>query len=157
MRLHDTLLGALLVALAAAFFGYTFTFPDMPGQKYGPALFPRLIALGIAACGLVIAARGWRSGAPRVAFSPGLRALRGWLAWLAMPLAVVFYLVAAERLGFLPTAAIVVGALCAWLGVRAWVAVLTGVVAALVVQWFFGSLMRVPLPRGWFMQFFFGG
>jgi hypothetical protein len=41
--------------------------------------------------------------------------------------------------------------------VRLWVALLTGAVAALVVQWFFGSLMRVPLPRGWFMQLVAGG
>ena len=157
MRLHDTLLGALLVTFAAALFGYTFTFPDMPGQKYGPALFPRLIALGIAACGLVIAVRGWRCGAPWVALSPALKQLQGWLSWLAMPLAVVFYLLVAERLGFLPTAAIVVAALCAWMGVRWWASLVTGVVAALVVQWFFGSLMRVPLPRGWFMQLLFGG
>ena len=157
MRLHDTWLGVLLVALAAVFFGYTFTFPDMPGQKYGPALFPRLIALGIAACGVVIAVRGWRSGAPWVALRPELQRLQGWLAWLAMPLAIVFYLVAAERLGFLPTAAIVVAALCAWMGARLWVALLTGVLAALVVQWFFGTLMRVPLPRGWFMQLVAGG
>ncbi len=157
MRLHDTWLGALLVVLAAAFFCYTFTFPDMPGQKYGPALFPRLIALGIAACGVVIAVRGWRSGAPWVALSPPLKRLQGWLGWLAMPLAIVFYLAAAERLGFLPTATIVVAALCAWMGARLWVALLTGVVAALVVQWFFGSLMRVPLPRGWFMQLVAGG
>ncbi len=157
MRLHDTLLGALLVVLAAVFFGYTFTFPDMPGQKYGPALFPRLIAAGIAACGLVIAVRGARSGAPWVAFSPELRQLRGWLGWLAMPLAIVFYLLVAERLGFLPTATIVVAALCAWMGARPWVALATGVLAALAVQWFFGTLMRVPLPRGWFMQLVSGG
>lgn len=74
-----------------------------------------------------------------------------------MPLAIVFYLVAAERLGFLPTAAIVVAALCAWMGARLWVALVTGVLAALVVQWFFGTLMRVPLPRGWFMQLVAGG
>jgi hypothetical protein len=66
-------------------------------------------------------------------------------------------LLAAERLGFLPTAAIMVAALCAWLGVRLWAALLIGVLTALVVQWFFGSLMRVPLPRGWFMQLVAGG
>jgi putative tricarboxylic transport membrane protein len=157
MRLHDTWLGALLIALAAAFFAYTFTFPSMPGQKYGPALFPRLIALGVMACGLVIAVRGWRSGEPWLRFSPALRQLQGWLGLLAMPLAVVFYLAVAEKLGFLPTAAIVVGSLCFWMGVRWWAAILTGVLAAAVVQWFFGSLMRVPLPRGWFMQLVSGG
>ena len=76
---------------------------------------------------------------------------------LAMPLAVVFYLVFADRLGFLPTAAIVVAALCAWLGVRIWVALLSGVVTALAVHWFFGHVMRIPLPRGWFMQLVSGG
>jgi putative tricarboxylic transport membrane protein len=157
MRLHDTLLGALLVVLAAALFAYTFTFPDMPGQRYGPALFPRLIALGIIACGLVIALRGRRLGGPWLALSEPLQRLQGWMSFLAMPLAIVFYLLVAERLGFLPTAAIVVAALCAWLGARLWVAVLTGVLTALVVQWFFGSLMRVPLPRGWFMQLVAGG
>ena len=157
MRLHDTLLGALLVALAAAFFGYTFTFPDMPGQRYGPALFPRLIALGIMVCGLVIAVRGRRSDGPWLALSEPLQRLSGWLSLLAMPLAILFYLLAAERLGFLPTATVVVAVLCAWLGARLWVCVVTGVLTALVVQWFFGSLMRVPLPRGWFMQWVAGG
>ena len=54
MRVHDTLLGVLLVVCAAVFFGYTFTFPEMPGQRYGPSLFPRLLATGIALCGVEI-------------------------------------------------------------------------------------------------------
>ncbi len=157
MRVHDTLLGVLLVVCAAVFFGYTFTFPEMPGQRYGPSLFPRLLATGIALCGVVIAVRGWRSGAPWLALQPELRQLQGWLSLLAMPLAVVFYLAFADRLGFLPTAAIVVSVLCAWLGVRWWVSLLTGVVSALVVHWFFGQIMRIPLPRGWFMQWLSGG
>jgi len=157
MRLHDTLLGLLLVALAAVVFGYTFTFPEMPGQKFGPALFPRLIALGIAGCGLLMAVRGWRSGAPWLALDPQLRVARGVTAFLAVPLAIGLYLLAAERLGFLPTATLVVAGLCAWFGVRAWVSLLTGVLTALVVQWFFGGVMRVPLPRGWFMQLVTGG
>lgn len=157
MRLHDTLLGALLVALAAIVFGYTFTFPAMPGQKFGPSLFPRLVALGIAACGVVIAVRGWRSGAPWLSFSEELRRPQGLLSFLAMPLAVAFYLLAADRLGFLPTAALVVAALCLWFGVRWKGALLTGVAAAVAVQWFFGNVMRIPLPRGLFMQLIAGG
>lgn len=157
MRLNDTLLGALVVALAAVIFAYTFTFPDMPGQRFGPSLFPRLVACGMAVCGLLMALRGWRSGQPWLRLSPGLQRLPGWLSLLAMPSAVAFYLVFAERLGFLPTAALVVASLCAWLGVRLWKAMLIGVLAALTVQWFFATLMRVPLPRGWFMQVIAGG
>jgi len=67
------------------------------------------------ACGLVIAVRGWRSGRPWLDWSEPLKRLPGWLSLLAMPAAIGFYLLAAERLGFLPTAAILVAALCAWL------------------------------------------
>lgn len=157
MRLHPSLLGLLLTALAAAFFGYTFTFPAFPGQKYGPELFPRAIALGIALCGLVLIVRGWRSGMPWLSLDPALREPRRLVSLLATLGAVVFYLLAAPALGFLPVAAILIGALAWWFGSRVWVAVAAGVVASLVVHWFFASIMRVPLPRGLFMQLLFGG
>lgn len=158
MRLNDTALGLLVMALAAAFFGYTFTFPAMPGQPHGPALFPRLIGAGIFVCGLLIAVRGWRGRrAPWLQVDANLRNAQGWLSLLALPMAVVFYLLVAERLGFLPTAALIVAALAWWLGVKPWAAVLLGVVTSGVMHWFFASLMRVPLPRGWFMQIVSGG
>jgi putative tricarboxylic transport membrane protein len=158
MRVHPTLLGLLFMALAAAFFGYTFTFPAMPGQNVGPALFPRVVAAGIFACGVVMALRGWRTRPHAViALDDSLRAPRGLASFVLVIAAIAFYIVAAPRLGFLPVAAIVVGTLAWWFGSRAWVAALAGVIAALMVQWFFGSVMRIPLPRGWFMQVLFGG
>jgi putative tricarboxylic transport membrane protein len=157
MRLHPSLLGLMFIALAAAFFGYTFTFPAFPGQRYGPALFPRVIAVGIALCGLVLVVRGRRSGAPWLALDPALREPRRLASFAATLGAIVFYLLAAPALGFVPVAAIVVGGLAWWLGARVWVAVAAGVVASLVVHWFFASVMRVPLPRGLFMQILFGG
>lgn len=157
MRIHDTLLGLLFMLLAALFYGYTFTFPEFPGQKYGPALFPQIMAIGIFACGLFIARRGWRSGAPWVRISEDLGRRQGLLSFLAMPAAVVFYLLAAERLGFIPTAAVIVGTLAWWFGIRSMRAVLLAVVVTATVQWFFGSVMRVPLPRGLFMQLVAGG
>jgi putative tricarboxylic transport membrane protein len=157
MKLHPSLLGLMFIALAAAFFGYTFTFPAFPGQKYGPELFPRVIAVGIALCGAVLVMRGRRSGAPWIALDPALREPRRLVSLLATLGAIVFYLLAAPALGFLPVAAIVVGALAWWFGARAWVAVAAGVIASFVVHWFFASIMRVPLPRGLFMQLLFGG
>ncbi len=156
MRFHETLVGVFFMLLAAAVFGYTFTFPPFPGQKYGPSLFPQVIAAGIFVCGLIVAARGWRSGARLLAVDEALRG-RGMLSFVAMPLAVIFYLLAAERLGFLPTAAIIVAGLSIWLGVRTRNALVLGVLSAILFQWFFGTLMRVPLPRGWFMQLVAGG
>ena len=157
MRIHETWLGLLFMALAVVFFGYTFTFPEFPGQKYGPALFPRVVAVSAFACGALIAWRGRGSGVPLVAFSDALRQPRLLLSFLAMPAAIVFYLLVAERLGFLPTAALIVGSLGWWFGLRPVGAVMLGLVCAVGIQWFFGTIMRVPLPRGWFMQVLVGG
>jgi putative tricarboxylic transport membrane protein len=157
MRFHESLLGLLLLALAAAFFGYTFTFPDLPGQRFGPSLFPRLIAVGLAISGLILVFRGRGSGAPWLAFDPSFKDTRRLVSFLALPLAVVAYIFLAPWLGFLPTAAGLVVVLCWWFGARAWVALVAGVGTALAMQWFFGSLMRVPLPRGLFMQLIAGG
>jgi putative tricarboxylic transport membrane protein len=157
MRLHPALLGLIFIALAAAFFGWTFTFPPFPGQRYGPELFPRVIAVGIALCGLALVLRGRRAPGPWLAVDAALRAPRPLASLLATLGAIVFYLLAAERLGFLPVAAIVVGGLGWWFGARWWVAIVTGLVASFVVHWFFASIMRVPLPRGWFMQVIAGG
>ncbi len=157
MRLHETLLGLLLMALAVAFFGYTFTFPAFPGQRYGPALFPQVVAVGVFVCGALIAARGRRSGAAWLSIDPALREPQRLVSFLAMPLAIGFYLLAAERLGFLPTAALIVGLLGWWFGMRPWGALVLGLAASGVIHWFFASIMRVPLPRGLFMQVLFGG
>jgi putative tricarboxylic transport membrane protein len=156
MRFHDSVLGLILMALAAVFFAYTKTFPEFPGQRFGPSLFPQLIAAGIFVCGGLIALRGRRTRAPLLARSPDLRG-RQLVNFLALPVAVVLYLLFAERLGFLPTAAVLVGALAWWFGVRVLWAVVLGLVTAFVIHWFFASLMRVPLPRGWFMSMISGG
>lgn len=157
MRIHDTLLGLLFMALAAAFFAYTFTFPSLPGQKYGPALFPQVIAVGVFVCGALIAGRGYGSGRPWWQVNEALQDGRRLMSFFALPLAIIFYLLAAERLGFIPTAALIVGTLSWWFGVRPWKAVQLAVVVTAVVQWFFGTVMRVPLPRGLFMQLVAGG
>jgi putative tricarboxylic transport membrane protein len=166
MRLHDTLLGLLFMAAAAVYFAHALGFPDMPGQKYGPALFPQVIAVGIFACGAVMAWRGWRmrqalqeQGNKPAWFTwdETWSSPRALASWLAVPVAVGAYLLLADKLGFLPTAALLVGALAAWLGAGWRSALVLGVVSSGVIHWFFASVMRVPLPRGWFMQLLFEG
>ena len=156
MRLHDKLLGLLCVALGVLLCALTLNFPAMPGQKVGPSLFPRLIGIGLVLCGLVIAWQGRHRPGPWAVVSDSLRG-RGGAGFAVMLGVVLLYLLAAERVGFLPAATVVVALLAQWMGVRAWRAWALGAASALVLQWFFASLMRVPLPRGWFMQLLFGG
>jgi putative tricarboxylic transport membrane protein len=63
VRLHETLLGVLLLGFAGWVWWLTSFFPAFPGQDYGPNLFPRIIAAGIALCALILALRGLRARA----------------------------------------------------------------------------------------------
>ena len=50
--------GAALVALAAVILWHIQGFPAMPGQKFGPAWFPGLVAVGLMACGALLIVQG---------------------------------------------------------------------------------------------------
>jgi putative tricarboxylic transport membrane protein len=58
VRLNDAVIGVVLVLFALAVIGYARTFPAMPGQNYGPALFPTLIGIGLALAGAILIVGG---------------------------------------------------------------------------------------------------
>ena len=45
MKLNDAVWGALLLLLAAAVLVHVQSFGTIPGQQYGPAIFPGLVAV----------------------------------------------------------------------------------------------------------------
>jgi putative tricarboxylic transport membrane protein len=151
MRVNDLISGALLIALAAAMIGYTFTFPPFPGQKFGPSLFPRILGGGLVLCGLLLMLRGrgqLAAGAPLASIDPAYRPVRGW-ASVAMILGVIVaYIALSDAIGFVPVAFLGVLALLWWFGVGLGRALVIALVAVLAVDWFFGWLFRVPLPLG---------
>ncbi len=70
---------------------------------------------------------------------------------LGAALAYIFLL---DAVGFVPLTLVVLLVLFLWFRVRVPVAIATALVAAFGINWFFASLMRVPLPRGvmdWFL------
>jgi putative tricarboxylic transport membrane protein len=73
MWVSDAVFGVVLLLLATAIIVLAQAFPAMPGQDYGPALFPTLIAAGFGLCGLVLLVRTL----PRVR-TEGLFHVRGW-------------------------------------------------------------------------------
>jgi putative tricarboxylic transport membrane protein len=60
----------------------------------------------------------------------------------------VFYVIAADPLGFMPTAALCLLALFLKLKVRLLPAVIVAISSTLVIHFLFYKLLRVPLPWG---------
>lgn len=152
MRANDAVSGLVLILLAAAMIAFTSTFPDFPGQHYGPALFPRILGGVVIACGGLLMWRGVaarRAGAALVEMAPWTREPWRVGSFVLMLGLLVVYILFAETVGFIPMAFVTALALFMWFGVRPLTAIGTSVVATLVIYWFFATLLRVPLPRGW--------
>jgi len=150
MKLNDAVLGLLVALLGAAVLLAIQGYPKIPGQPVGPALFPGIIAIGLCVCGVLLMLRGWRlrREEPWLVFDDWVRSPRHVLGLVLLLGGIVFYILAADALGFLPTASIILLALFLVLKVPPGRAVLVAVVAALVVHFAFYKLLRVPLPWG---------
>lgn len=164
MKLPDWLIGAVLFALSMAVLWHVRTFPDIPGQQYGAALFPGLAAtgLGIASLGLVVTGllrrrraahadgngdgNGDGDGDGKEDLDP--MTARRWLALLLSVGSIVFYIVAAESLGFILTGVVILVAMMWAYGSRPALIVPVAIVATLLVHTGFYKLLRVPLPWG---------
>jgi len=148
MRINDAVVGACLIAAALAILVHIQAYPLIRGQKYGPALFPGVIAVGLIGCGLLLVRRGVRAGLPLVALGSWMRSPALVTNFLAICAALVFYIAAVAPLGFIPTATLVLLALFLKLRVRVLPAVVVAVAATLVIHTLFYKLLRVPLPWG---------
>ena len=148
MKISDSVIGVFLVALAIAILIHIQSYPLIPGQNYGPALFPGVIAVGLLGCGVLLFIRGLRARLPLVELSAWMRNPVTLTNFLAVCAVLVFYVVAADPLGFLPTAALCLLGLFLKLKVRVVPAIVVAVSAALMIHFLFYKLLRVPLPWG---------
>ena len=149
MKLNDAIFGLVLLALGSAVLFAIQGFPKIPGQPVGPALFPGLIAVGLCICGFLLVVRGLRQ--PRQAwlvFDDWVRSPRHVAALLVLIGSMLFYIVAADRLGFLPTAVIILLAMLTVLRVPPGRSLAIALVATLLIHFAFYKLLRVPLPWG---------
>lgn len=148
MQLSDRVTGAVIatVGVAAAWAGSRL--PDVPGQDVGPSVFPMIIGGGMLVCGVLIALGVGSSlevpETPEEAPRPWFYGLRA----LLPPALLLFYVLAADTLGFLITAGVLVGVTSLALGARLRLALPLAVLAPLFVHAVFVKLLRVPLPDG---------
>jgi putative tricarboxylic transport membrane protein len=148
VRLNDAALGALLLGFAGWVWWLTSFFPAFPGQDYGPNLFPRILAAGIGLCAVILVLRGLRTRGPVIAWAAWTREPVRVISVLAIPTSVLAYIFLSQPLGFIPTAFAILALRSLWYGARAVVALPVAAGLTLAVHWFFGGVMRVPLPRG---------
>jgi putative tricarboxylic transport membrane protein len=158
VRLNDAVIGVVLILFALATIGYTRTFPAMPGQDYGPALFPVLIGVGFLVSGGILVASGLARLGTEPLFSGGewLRSPHHALSFLAVVLGLLFYILISDWLGFIPTAALLLFALLVILRRgRPLSSLAIALVVVFAINYTFTRFLLVPLPLGLLQHIFY--
>ena len=140
--------GAALVVLAGIILWHIQGFPAMPGQKFGPAWFPGLIAVGLGICGLLLMRVGWRSAQPWFTWPGWTLHKRAVAGVVAVVLGILAYVLVAGTLGFHITALALLVIWIRLLGASWRVTLPVAIVGTLVIHAAFYQLLRVPLPWG---------
>ena len=147
MRVNDAITGFALLAFAIATFAYARTLPAIPGQDYGAAVFPMLVATGLAGCGALLIASGLRHWQGAVVWDDWARTHHAWTKIAVVFALILAYILAAPAIGFVPMSVLILLIFMMMMGVRWWMAAGVAVVATVLIQQTFGWL-RVPLPLG---------
>ena len=157
MKINDALSGAALVALGAVVLWHIQGFPPMPGQKYGPAWFPGLIAIGLIVCGALLVVERLRAAAPEplVVLPDWTRRSRPVASVVSVIAGLVLYVFVVDDIGFHITATALLLVWSRLLGASWRFAVPVALAATLVIQLSFYKLLKVPLPWGLLERFAF--
>lgn len=148
MQLSDRLSGVLAVCLGLAVVLLTRTFPPMPGQSIGPALFPSLAGVGLIGFGawMVVADRAAAGGWLR--FDDWVRRPRMVVNFALVIVALVVYALVLPVVGFFLTSLVFLALLMMVFGAPGRRALPIAAVVTVAIHYVFYSLLRVPLPWG---------
>lgn len=149
MKFDDLTLGVLVLLGSIGILYSSTYFSPLPGQAYGADTMPRTIGLCGLMLGLFLTIGAVRAGhrVPHVSRSEWTRTPRA-LAVFVLTLALIAaYIVLADSVGFIPIAVAILVVLMLVLGVHPLTAIAVSIVAAFVIQFAFGRLLLVPLPR----------
>ncbi len=150
MKINDAIFGALFLLFGLVVVVHVQAFPKIPGQQVGPALFPGLVAAGLAVCGVLLIVSGVRArkSEPWYETADWMRSGRHAIAFFAIAGGIAAYVLLAESVGFLIVAPILLFLWFTVLGVRRTTAIVVAIAATLVIWYAFYKVLRVPLPWG---------
>jgi putative tricarboxylic transport membrane protein len=149
----DRWLGIALALLAVAVLWSARSFPNVPGQKLGAGFLPMLVGAGLLICGLLLVLRSVRGQRYRQ-HTEETRAAEHIGSSLVVMGAIGFYILAADKLGFLIVAPLALLAVFKALRVGWGPSLAWAIGGTLVVHVAFYKLLRVPLPWGVFRPFY---
>jgi len=155
VKINDAVTGAALVVLGLVILWHIQGYPEMQGQKFGPAWFPGIVAAGLAICGAILVARGVRSRAPLAVVGEWTQRGRPLAGFVSVIAGLALYVVLSTPLGFHLTGFLLLIAWLRILGARWQVAIPVAVLAPVLIHLAFYKLLRIPLPWGVLERFAF--
>jgi len=150
----DRWLGLAMALLAAAVMWSARAFPAVPGQKLGAGFLPMLVGAGLLVCGLALVWRSFGAAAYTGQDAPRAAGTEHFGSAAVIVGVILFYIAAAERLGFLIVAPICLVLVFKALRAATVPALLWAVGGTVVVHVAFYKLLRVPLPWGVLRPFY---
>ncbi len=149
----DIVTGAASIAFAGFVLVYSFRFPGARAADFGPALFPRLIAIILIVMGVLVLVQAWklRTRPPEECevdpldeqITPSFRGLRNVAITIV---AVVIYIAVVGDVGFIPTTLVLLFVLMKAYGLSILRSVLFSCLITGFVYVLFAMLLRVVLP-----------
>jgi putative tricarboxylic transport membrane protein len=150
LKVSDFTLALVLLALAALMSIAALSFPPMPGQAFGPKLFPNIVAAGFALCAFALILRAVKTKTlvisvvrPEWWNEPGRR---GNLVILLG--SIVAYTLLVERAGYVLTTFALLALLMKRLGASWRATLLASLLGTALTYIMFAYGLRVPLPPG---------
>ncbi len=149
MRVHDCILGLLIILSGLAICYVAIDYPDQNDGKPGPWLFPVVLSLIFAICGLILFIKGLFhfKEHPLVFFDKSI-SKKGVFNIFSIFVLVIFYINFSETLGFLICMEIVLLSLMLLLKTKFIKALIVSVFACITIYLIFSKGLLVPLPEG---------
>jgi putative tricarboxylic transport membrane protein len=120
----------------------------MPGQRFGPAWFPGVVAAGLGVCGALLIVSGARQRGPWIVLPDWIYRGQPALGVASVVLGLLFYIFAADALGFHITGVVLLTFWMRILGSSWRVALPVAVLASVAIHLSFYKALRIPLPWG---------
>lgn len=155
MKVSDLISGAFFALMGVGIFLKATTFPVVSGQDVPPSVFPMVVGGAMAFVGLFIVIKAVAAGElrPLVVRPEWVGSFRGTTGFVLVLLAVVFFIAAADYIGFIPTTFIILLGIQVWLRGKVLSAIVVAFVGSLVFYSIFAIALHVPLQSSYVEYF----